>query len=179
MFRVVSCVIRRGCFLWPMCSLGKTARLCLASFCTPRPNLSVIFIFSCHHSSSGSTETSPERLITLQITSWLLRWRYIYQIQDILMGSWTSVSFISILHLCCSYVIGISYSVFITSFAHMLGCFLLKSLPYTLVILIHLYFIYPYLNLDFMLNSTRCPSQVNLSWLGFLWYEFSIIQAVQ
>lgn len=61
----------------------------------------------------------------------------------------------------------------------MFGCVLLKSLPYTLVILIHLCFIYPYLNLDFMLNFTCCPSQVNSSWLGFLWYEFVMIQAVQ
>ena len=179
MFRVICCVIRRGCFLWPVCSLGKTVSLCLVSFCTPRPNLSVMFIFSYHHSCSGSIETSPERLITLQVASWLLRWRHIYQSQDILMGCWTSDSFISIFRLCCSYIIDISYSVFITSFAHMLCCFLLKSLPYTLVILIHLYFIYPYLNLDFMLNFTCCPSQVNLSWLGFLWYEFNIIQAVQ
>ena len=42
MCRVVSCVIGKGCFLWPECSLGKTVSHCSASFCTPRPNLPVI-----------------------------------------------------------------------------------------------------------------------------------------
>ena len=36
--RVFSCVVGRGCLLWPMCSLGKTL-LAFALFCTPRPNL--------------------------------------------------------------------------------------------------------------------------------------------
>ena len=39
--RVISCVVGRGCLLWPVCSLGKTVSLCLASFCTLRPNLPV------------------------------------------------------------------------------------------------------------------------------------------
>ena len=39
MCRVFSCVVGRGCLLWPVCSLGKT--LCPASFCIPRPNLPV------------------------------------------------------------------------------------------------------------------------------------------
>ena len=39
--RVFSCVIGRGCLLWPVHSLGKTVSLCSASFCTPRPNLPV------------------------------------------------------------------------------------------------------------------------------------------
>ena len=38
---VVSCIVGRGCLLWPVRSLGKTVSLCSASFCTPRPNLSV------------------------------------------------------------------------------------------------------------------------------------------
>jgi len=41
MCRVFSCVVRRGCFLWPVRSLSKTVSLCPASFCTPRPNLPV------------------------------------------------------------------------------------------------------------------------------------------
>ena len=42
MCRVFSCVVGRGYFLWPVCSLGKTlVSLCPASFCTPRPNLPV------------------------------------------------------------------------------------------------------------------------------------------
>ena len=31
-------VVGRGCFLWPVYSLGKTVSLCPASFCTPKPN---------------------------------------------------------------------------------------------------------------------------------------------
>ena len=38
---VVSCVVRRGCLLWPVRLIGKTVSFCPASFCTPRPNLSV------------------------------------------------------------------------------------------------------------------------------------------
>ena len=41
MRRVFSCVVRRGCFLWLVRPLSKTVSLCLASFCTPRPNLPV------------------------------------------------------------------------------------------------------------------------------------------
>ena len=42
MCRVFSFVVGRGCFLWPVSSLGKTLiSLCPASFCTPRPNLPV------------------------------------------------------------------------------------------------------------------------------------------
>ena len=42
MCRVFSCVVGRGCLLWPMHSLGKIlVSLCPASFCTPRPNLPV------------------------------------------------------------------------------------------------------------------------------------------
>ena len=43
MCRVFSCVVGRGCFLWPVCSLDKTVIVSLfsASFCTPRPNLPV------------------------------------------------------------------------------------------------------------------------------------------
>ena len=41
MCRVVSCVVGRGCLLWPVRSLGITSSLCPASFCTPRPNLPV------------------------------------------------------------------------------------------------------------------------------------------
>ena len=41
MCTVVSCVVGRGCLLWPVCSLGKTVSLCPASFCTPWPNLPV------------------------------------------------------------------------------------------------------------------------------------------
>ena len=39
--RIFSCVVGRGCLLWPMCSLGKAVSLCPVSFCTPRPNLPV------------------------------------------------------------------------------------------------------------------------------------------
>ena len=40
--RVVSCIIGRGCLLWPVCSLGRTLiSLCPASFRIPRPNLPV------------------------------------------------------------------------------------------------------------------------------------------
>ena len=42
MCRVFSCVVGRGCFLWPVHFLGKTIiRLCPASFRIPRPNLPV------------------------------------------------------------------------------------------------------------------------------------------
>ena len=41
MCRAVSCVVGRRHLLWPVCSLGTTVSLCPASFCTPRPNLSV------------------------------------------------------------------------------------------------------------------------------------------
>ena len=41
MGRVFSCVVGRGCLLWPVCSLGKTVSFCPASFCTPKPNLPV------------------------------------------------------------------------------------------------------------------------------------------
>ena len=41
MCRVFSCVIGRGCLLWPVHFLGKTLLVCPASFCTPRPNLPV------------------------------------------------------------------------------------------------------------------------------------------
>ena len=42
MCRVFSCVVGRGCLLWPVCSLNKTfVSLCPASFCTPRPNLPI------------------------------------------------------------------------------------------------------------------------------------------
>ena len=42
MCRVFSCVVGRGCLLWPVCSLGKTLiSLCPASFRIPRPNLPV------------------------------------------------------------------------------------------------------------------------------------------
>ena len=43
--RVVSCVVRRGCLLWPVCSLAQTVSLCPASFCTPRRNLPVTLGF--------------------------------------------------------------------------------------------------------------------------------------
>ena len=43
MCRVFSCVVRRGCLLWPVCSLGKTllAFALLHSVHIPRPNLPV------------------------------------------------------------------------------------------------------------------------------------------
>ena len=41
MCRVISWVVRKGCFLLPECSIDKTANLCPPSFCTPRPNLPV------------------------------------------------------------------------------------------------------------------------------------------
>ena len=41
MCRVFSCVVGRGCFLWPVHSLGKTVSVWPASFCTPRSNLPV------------------------------------------------------------------------------------------------------------------------------------------
>ena len=41
MYRLVSCVVGRGCLLWPVHSLGKTVSFCPASFCTPKPNLPV------------------------------------------------------------------------------------------------------------------------------------------
>ena len=41
MCRVFSCVVRRGCLLWPVHSLGKTISLCPASFCISRLNLPV------------------------------------------------------------------------------------------------------------------------------------------
>ena len=42
MCRIIFCVVGRGCLLWAVCSLGKTLRLCPASFCIPRPNWPVI-----------------------------------------------------------------------------------------------------------------------------------------
>ena len=42
MCRVFSCVVGRGCLIWPVHFLGKTlSSLCPASFCIPRPNLPV------------------------------------------------------------------------------------------------------------------------------------------
>ena len=41
MCRVVSCIVRRGCLLWPLCFPDNTVSLCPPSFCTPRPNLSI------------------------------------------------------------------------------------------------------------------------------------------
>ena len=41
MCRVFSCVVGRGCLLWPVHSLGKTLLPLPSSFCTPRPNLPV------------------------------------------------------------------------------------------------------------------------------------------
>ena len=42
MYRVFSCVVGRGCLLWPVHFLGKNSiSLCPASFCIPRPNLPV------------------------------------------------------------------------------------------------------------------------------------------
>ena len=41
MYRVFSCVVGRGCLLWPVHFLGKTLSLCPASFRIPRPNLPV------------------------------------------------------------------------------------------------------------------------------------------
>ena len=41
MCSVFSCVVGRGCLLWPVYFLGKTISLCPASFCTPRSNLPV------------------------------------------------------------------------------------------------------------------------------------------
>ena len=46
MCRVFSCVVREGCLLWPLGSLGKILlALCPASFCIPRPNLPVTPVF--------------------------------------------------------------------------------------------------------------------------------------
>ena len=40
MCKAVSCVVGRGCLLWPVSSLGKTlVSFCCASFCSPRPRL--------------------------------------------------------------------------------------------------------------------------------------------
>ena len=39
--RVFSCVVGRGCLLWPVHPLGKTVSLWPVSFCTPRPKLPV------------------------------------------------------------------------------------------------------------------------------------------
>ena len=39
--RVCSCVVGRGCLLWPVCSWQNSISLCPASFCIPRPNLPV------------------------------------------------------------------------------------------------------------------------------------------
>ena len=44
MCRVVSCVVGRGCLLWPVCSLGKTLSLCPASFCTPGISWLPVFV---------------------------------------------------------------------------------------------------------------------------------------
>ena len=41
MYRTISCVVGRGCLLWPIRSLGKTVSYCPASFHTPSPNIPV------------------------------------------------------------------------------------------------------------------------------------------
>ena len=46
MCSVISCVVRRGCLLWLVCSFGKTVSLCPASFCTPRSNVPVTPVLS-------------------------------------------------------------------------------------------------------------------------------------
>ena len=40
--RVFAGVIGRECLLWPVCSVGKTVRICSALFCTSRWNLPII-----------------------------------------------------------------------------------------------------------------------------------------
>ena len=48
MCRVVSCVVRRGCLLWAVSSLGKTLlAFALLHFVFPRPNLPFIPAISC------------------------------------------------------------------------------------------------------------------------------------
>ena len=44
MYRVFSCVVGKGCLLWPVCSLDKTVSLCLASL--ENQNLPVILCTS-------------------------------------------------------------------------------------------------------------------------------------
>jgi len=54
MCRVFSCVIGRGCLLWPAFSWQDSVSHCPASFCTPRPNLPVFKVsldFLLLHSS--------------------------------------------------------------------------------------------------------------------------------
>ena len=43
---VFSCVVGRGCLLWPARSFGKTVGLWPASFCTPKPNLPITPVIS-------------------------------------------------------------------------------------------------------------------------------------
>ena len=58
MCRIFSCVVGRGCLLWPVRSWQNSVSLHPASFCTPRPNLPVIpgvywlpnFAFQSDHS---------------------------------------------------------------------------------------------------------------------------------
>ena len=70
MCRVFSCVVGRGCLLWPLRSLGKTLiSLCPASFCIPRPNLPVTpgvswlptFAFQVYAPTSNAEEAEVER----------------------------------------------------------------------------------------------------------------------
>ena len=74
--RVVSCVVGKGCLLWPLHSLGKSVfSLCLASFCTPRPNLPVTpgiswlptFVFQ----SPVMKKTSYLVLVLINVIIWL------------------------------------------------------------------------------------------------------------
>ena len=74
--RVVSCVVGKGCLLWPLHSLGKSVfSLCLASFCTPRPNLPVTpgiswlptFVFQ----SPVMKKTSYLVLVLINVLIWL------------------------------------------------------------------------------------------------------------
>jgi len=67
---VFSCVVGRGCLLWPVRSLGKTLiSLCPASFCTPRANLPVTpgvswlptFAFQVYAPTSNAEEAEVER----------------------------------------------------------------------------------------------------------------------
>jgi len=41
MCRIISCIVEKGYFLWPVCSLDNSVSLCPASFCTPRPNFPI------------------------------------------------------------------------------------------------------------------------------------------
>ena len=79
MCRVVSCVVGRGCLLWPVCSLGKTLSLCPTSFCIPGISWLPIFVpdYTVHPGTFNSFQfvaiTNCVAAMNILLWSWWTR----------------------------------------------------------------------------------------------------------